>query len=86
MKNYLGTLSHCLITFICCFVGIEWLCVGFYFGRELAQAEYRYIGAHGGKRYNCPWYCGFYKESWTLKGILDFILPLIIVILFNYMR
>ena len=48
----------------------------FYLGREIAQAEYRYIEAHGRKRANCPWWCGFVPEAWTLKSLLDWILPL----------
>ena len=31
----------------------------FYAGREIAQAEYRYIQAHGRHRADCPWWCGF---------------------------
>ena len=48
----------------------------FYIGRELAQAEFRYIEAYGRHRSDCPWYCGFLPASWTLKGIFDFLLPL----------
>lgn len=47
----------------------------FYFGREHAQAEYRYIQSHGGKRANCPWWCGFAPSAWTLKSLLDCLLP-----------
>ena len=86
MKNYLGTLGHCLVTLLFSFIGIGWITVGFYFGRELAQAEYRYIEKYSGKRSNCPWYCGFYKEAWTLKGLLDWILPLTIVIIVSILH
>ena len=48
----------------------------FYIGRELAQAEERYIDAHGGHRKGCPWNCGFFAESWNKKSFLDWILPL----------
>lgn len=47
----------------------------FYLGRESAQAEYRYIEAHGGKRENCPWWCGLVPSAWTAKSLLDFLLP-----------
>lgn len=77
---------HVLITFgfigmVICFHLPEWciwLAPGFFIGRELAQAEYRYIKTHGGKRANCPWYCGFLPSAWTLKSLLDWVLPLIV--------
>ena len=47
-----------------------------YAGREFAQAEYRYIAEFcGGKRANMPWYAPFTPEAWTVKGMLDWILP-----------
>ena len=75
---------HALLTAVfcvfCLFLKLFWLVffwpVMFYLGREIAQAEYRYIEAHGRKRVNCPWWCGFMPEAWTLKGLLDWILPL----------
>lgn len=48
----------------------------FYLGREVTQAEYRYIEVHGGIRKECPLWCGFMPEAWTAKGMLDWILPL----------
>ena len=78
---------HSLVTFIFC-AALGWLdpgfCfipAGFYFGREIAQAEYRYIQAHGGKRADCPWYCGFLGDAWTEKGMSDWYLPAIVSIL-----
>lgn len=50
----------------------------FFLGREVAQAEYRYIESHGGKREECPWYCGFLPESWNLKAVLDWNIPMLI--------
>ena len=75
---------HGLATLIFCIVAVLFrmpcaamlIPVAFYFGREHAQAEYRYIEAHGRKRANCPWWCGFMPEAWMLKGLLDWILPL----------
>lgn len=74
---------HALITAVWCLVCIllglpcpfffwasSWYC-----GREVAQAEYRYIEAHGGKRASCPWYCGFLPSAWTVKSLLDWLLP-----------
>ncbi len=80
IKQYLGTLSHCLITLAICLTGYWWLAPSFYVGREIAQAEYRYIQAHGGKRYDCPWYCGFLPSAWTVKSILDWCLPMLIAV------
>lgn len=76
---------HALFTFfICCGVAAlpglpPWLCflpAAWYMGREVAQAEYRYIAAHGGKRANMPWYGGFLPIAWTAKGVCDWLLPL----------
>ena len=75
---------HAIITLIFCVFCLMlnlswslffWLPV-FYAGREIAQAEYRYIEAHGGKREECPWWMGFAPSAWTAKGLLDFLLPL----------
>ena len=64
----------------CVLLGAPWPVLfwpsAFYLGREVAQAEYRYIEAHGGKRADCPWWCGLVPSAWTLKGLLDFLLPL----------
>ena len=69
----------------CIALGLPWPILfwpsSFYLGREIAQAEQRYIDTHGGHRDKCPWYCGLLPESWTLKGLLDFLLPLAVSIL-----
>ncbi len=81
---------HTIITLVwcagCVFMGapapfLFWP-VAFYLGREHAQAEYRYIEAHGGHRADCPWWCGFAPSAWTLKGLLDFLLPLAVATVF----
>lgn len=58
----------------------------FYLGREVAQAEYRYIEAHGGRRANCPSWCGFLPSAWTSKSILDWLAPLVICALFPFIK
>lgn len=83
MNNYKGTILHCILTFILCYIGLGYYAVAFFIGRELAQSEYRYIESNGGKHYECPWYCGLIPSAWTLKGLLDWTLPLIITILYN---
>lgn len=49
----------------------------FYFvGREYAQAEYRNIEQnYGGFRRSMPYFGGLDPKAWTLKGLLDWILP-----------
>lgn len=49
----------------------------FYFvGREYAQAEYRAIEHYyNGRRANMPYFGGLEPRAWTLKGLLDWILP-----------
>ena len=77
---------HALITLAICgalyVLQCPWLAffypAAFYVGREVAQAEYRYIESHGKKRANCPSWCGFIPSAWTLKGILDWACPLIV--------
>jgi len=55
----------------------------FYFiGREYAQAEYRNIEQnYDGRRANMPYFGGLELRAWTLKGVLDFVLPSLAVIL-----
>jgi hypothetical protein len=52
--------------------------VGFFLGREHAQAEYRVIQKfYNGKRANMPWYGGFEPRAWSLDSVLDFMLPIV---------
>lgn len=79
---------HAVLTAVWCIaciaLGLPWPVffwpAAFYAGREHAQAEYRYIEARGGRRADCPWWCGFLPQAWTLKGLLDFLLPLAVSI------
>lgn len=49
----------------------------FYVGRELAQAEYRWIERYGlGLRANLPFTGQFDPRVWTLKSLSDMLLPL----------
>jgi hypothetical protein len=86
LYKYRGTLAHCAISFVFCISGLGWYAVLFFVGRELAQAEYRYIATYGGKRADCPWYCGFLLESWTLKGFLDWLLPVMIAVVYSLLE
>lgn len=55
--------------------------IGYYLGREMAQAEYRVINEYyGGKRANMPWWGAFKPKAWTSKSLLDWVLPSLVVI------
>lgn len=48
----------------------------FFVGREVTQAEYRWIETYGsGKRPNMPWYGGFDPRAWNFKSVTDAALP-----------
>ena len=53
-----------------------------FIGREIAQAEYRYISLFGsGKRINLPWWGSFDLRVWTkLDAWLDWIVPTVVVV------
>lgn len=57
------------------------LAVGFFIGRELTQAEYRWIDQFGqGKRANLPDWGMFDRRVWThIDSWMDWILPTISV-------
>lgn len=49
----------------------------FYLGREITQAEYRWISTYGdGKRANMPFWGGFDPAVWSLKSLGDAFLPI----------
>ncbi len=58
------TAGFCLL-FIA--TGLPWPCLfcpaAFYLGREVAQAEDRWLKARNLKRSLAPWWCGFAQES-----------------------
>jgi len=80
-------MTHALIAVVMCGVFMllkspSWLCLlpaVFYIGREFTQAEYRYIEAFcSGLRTNMPWYAPFLPSAWTVKGMMDWVLPLVV--------
>lgn len=87
-------LTHTIIALslqlICVWFTADWwlgaaIGAAFYVGRELAQAEYRIIYTHyGRKRANAPWWCGFYRRAWTAKGLLDLLAPVAAVFALSY--
>ena len=57
----------------------------FYISREFAQSEYRYVLRHcHGSFAQMPIFAGFYAENWNMKSLLDWILPLLVSLLFWY--
>lgn len=56
--------------------------IGYYLGREMAQAEYRVINEYyHGKRADMPWWGAFQARAWTMKSVLDWVLPSLAVTL-----
>lgn len=62
------------------YLGLPLFGAAFFLGREVAQAEYRYIERHGGKRDGVPWWCFLYPEAWTVKAVLDWVGPLMVAL------
>ncbi|MDB5621951.1 MAG: hypothetical protein JWR39_514 [Devosia sp.] len=55
--------------------------IAFYLGREITQAEYRWISAFGaGRRANMPWWGGLDPQAWNAKSVLDVLLPVLAVL------
>lgn len=79
-------MTHAVITFaLTLLFGLPFgaLAVAFFIGREITQAEYRWIERYGqGQRANMPWWGGFSPRAWTYKSVLDAVLPLIVVLVF----
>ncbi len=82
-------MNHILLALLFQFVlaPISWwlgafFAIGYYLGREMAQAEYRVISNfYGNKRSNMPWWGAFQQRAWNIKSILDWVLPSIAVII-----
>lgn len=56
--------------------------ISFFAGREITQAEYRWIAAFGsGQRANMPWWGGLDPAAWTTKSVFDLALPVLATIL-----
>lgn len=48
-------------------------------GREIAAAEYRHIQSLPSRlRKDMPWLGGLYPRYWTIKSLLDWIVPLVV--------
>ena len=83
-------MSHVLVAVVFqLIVGLlfrRWLIGGmlitfFYIGREITQAEYRWISTFGeGRRANMPWWGGIDPQAWTWKSVGDVLLPTMAVL------
>lgn len=59
--------------------GVLW--AGYFIGREIAQAEYRWIEAFGGGlRANMGWFDRFNPKVWKTTDVLDWALPLAVAV------
>jgi hypothetical protein len=52
----------------------------FFFGREVAQAEYKWIEKNGGLRAKMPNFEGLKIHKWSLDAILDVLVPLVAMV------
>lgn len=80
-------MSHALITVVAVLAaslfGWQWQAAlamsMFWFGREHAQAESRWLTAHKANRSRMPWHAGFLPESWNRDGLVnDLLLPAVV--------
>ena len=80
------TAIFCIAVFFLKFPDLLYfLPAAFYLGREITQAEYRYIEEFcDRKRSRMPWYAVIVPEAWTVKGIFDWVLPLAVSLIFYF--
>lgn len=53
------------------------LAIGFYLGREVAQAERKIKASNP----NAPWYCGFDMSKWSTDSVWDLFMPVLAVLI-----
>ena len=92
LSDYMGTISHVLVT-IAAMIAAYMLgysvviagamTVAYWLGREMAQAEERYMAMNRITRAMAPCCMVLRREAWTVKGVLDWALPAIAVIIFG---
>jgi hypothetical protein len=62
------------------------IAVAYFYGREFAQAEYRYMSKHNTNRSSMPWYAGFDYRNWTYDAMVnDLLFPVAAVSLVVYL-
>ena len=84
LSDYTGTISHVLVT-IAAMIAAYMLgysaviagamTVAYWLGREMAQAEYRYMYIKRINRAMAPWWMSLKREAWDIKSVMDWALP-----------
>ena len=84
LSKYTGTAGHTLAT-IAAMIAADLLghsaviagalTVAYWLGREMAQAEERYMSMHRTNRAEAPWWMAFKREAWDVKSVLDWARP-----------
>lgn len=84
LSKYIGTAGHTLAT-IAAMIAADMLgysaviagalTVAYWLGREMAQAEYRYMSMHRTNRAEAPWWMSVHPAAWDIKSVLDWALP-----------
>ena len=87
-EGWKGTAGHVLVTLVASLLSLwfGWVVAIAFLSREITQAEYRYFDKHGETRYVCPWYCGLLPESWTVKAVMDWLLPVCTVGIISFLK
>ena len=84
LSDYMGTISHVLITIAVMIAAYLLgysaviagaLTVAYWLGREMAQAEERYMAMKRINRAMAPCCMVLKRDAWTTKGVLDWVLP-----------
>ena len=90
LSDYMGTISHVFITAMVMIaaylLGYSVVIAGaftvaYWLGREIAQAEERYMAMKRINRAMAPCCMVLKREAWTVKGVLDWVAPLFTVII-----
>jgi hypothetical protein len=85
--KFIQHLIHPAVTLLALILGgapLGILTVAFWLGREIAQAEYRWIERYGqGKRANMPWYASIDKKVWDFHSFFwNLTAPALLVLVF----
>ena len=92
LSDYMGTISHVLITIAVMIVAylLDYsaviagaLTVAYWLGREMSQAEYRYMSMHKTNRAGAPWWMSVHPAAWDAKSVLDWALPAGAVVVYS---
>lgn len=81
-SNFAHGLVALLLTILTFYtLGDPWLgalsASGFYFGREVSQAEYKWLYDYREVRANMTWWQGFDVRRWSQDALADFLMPVV---------